>query len=167
MFPTQMRQNDTLSFTTTLDSKYDDFTLTYYLNNEYSTVATFADGVFVVEEHDTDWEPGQYQVVGVVTDGVSRFTVESCFTEVLPDISQIADSSSHIKKILNAVEATILGSASKEQESYKVSGRELKYKSIEELLKLKDVYMREYALERKACDAAQGIFHGNIKVRFS
>ena len=166
MFPSSHRQNDTLSFTTTLGSEYDDYTLTYYLNSNYSTVATFANGVFSVDENSTDWTPGSYDVQGVVTDGTDRFTVEVSKVQILPDLSQTADSASHVKKVLDAIEATILGAADKEQESYEVAGRSLKYKSLDELLKLREVYKAEFANEKKAADLAAGIFSNNIKVRF-
>ncbi len=166
MFPSTHRQNDTLSFTTTLDSDYDSYTLTYYLNSNYSTEATFADGVFTVYETDTNWEPGSYDVQGVVTNGSFRETVEVTKVQVFPDLSVTADSASHVKQVLDAIEATILGAATKEQESYEVAGRSLKYKSLDELLKLREVYKAEFANEKKAADLAAGIFSNNIKVRF-
>ena len=166
MFPSTLRQNDTLSFTITLDSDYDSYTLTYYLNSMYSTEATFADGVFTVYETDTNWEPGSYDVQGVVTNGSFRETVEVTKVQILPDLSVTADSSSHVKNVLDAIEATILGAASKEQESYEVAGRSLKYKTLDELLKLREVYKAEWASEQKAADLAQGVFSNTIKVRF-
>ena len=165
-FPTQIRQNDTLSFNTKLDSKYDAFTLTYHLNSAYSVDAVFSNGMHVVNSNSTDWQPGQYAVQGVVSDGTQRFTVETCTTDVLPDISKLTNSTSHIKQVLDAIEATILGAASKEQESYEIAGRSLKYRSIGELLKLRDVYKRDLAMEKRACELAQGGVNRNIKVRF-
>ena len=169
LFPSKIRQNDTLSFTTKLDAKYDGWLLAYFLNDQYNTVGTFnaTDGLFHISENSTDWKPGTYSVQGVVTQGVERFTVETCTTQILPDISKLTDSSSHIKKVLDAIEATILGAASKEQESYEVAGRSLKYKSLDELLKLRELYKREYVAELQACAIANGEgFSRTIKVRF-
>ena len=166
MFPPVFRQNDTLSFETVLDSKYDDFTLTYYLNSLYSTTATFTDGKFVVFETSTDWAPGTYDVQGVAEKGAERYTVEVGRTDILPDLSIITDSSSHVKKVLDAIEATLEGTASKEQESYEIAGRSLKNRSIEELLMLRDRYKQEWALEEKAIALANGTFSNTIKVRF-
>ncbi len=167
-FPSTHRQNDTLAFSTKLDSKYDGFTLTYYLSSAISAVGVFnsSTSAFDIFETETDWTPGDYSVVGVVTNGSERYTVEQCKTQILPDISTMTDSSSHVKKVLDAIEATILGAASKEQESYEVAGRALKYKSIDELIKLRDLYKREYAAELQACAVADGTFSRNIKVRF-
>lgn len=166
MFPSTHRQNDTLSFETTLDSDYDGWTLTYYLNSSYSTVATYADGVFTVEETSTNWTPGFYDIQGVVTDGTSRYTVETGKVEILADLSTVTSSVSHVKTVLDAIEATIAGAATKEQKSYEVAGRALEYKSLSELLKLREVYKREWASEQKAAKVAQGIFSNQIKVRF-
>jgi len=169
LFPSKIRQNDTLAFTTKLDAKYNDWTLTYFLTDQYSAVGAFNanDGLFHINETSTDWKAGSYAVQGVVTKGSERFTVETCTTQILPDISKLTDSSSHIKKVLDAVEATILGAASKEQESYEVAGRSLKYRSLDELLKLRELYKREYASELQACAIANGEgFSRTIKVRF-
>lgn len=166
MFPSIHRQNDTLSFDTTLDSDYDGWTLVYYLNSSYSVAASYADGVFTVEEHNTNWTPGWYDVQGVVTDGTSRFTVETNKVEILADLSTIEDSRSHVKKVLDAIEATILGTASKEQESYQIAGRQIKYRSMGELMELRDRYRAEWASEQKAAKIKAGGMQGNIKVRF-
>lgn len=167
LFPSTHTQNDTLSFDTTLDSAYDAFTLTYYLNSTYSVAASFANGVHTVLEQITNWTPGFYNVQGVVTDGTSRFTVEVGKVEILPDLSLLADSSSHVKKVLDAIEATILKTASKEQESYQVSGRQLKYRSMGELMQLRDKYRAEFASEQRAAKIKAGGVRGNIKVRFN
>lgn len=167
LFPTTHRQNDTLTFDTTLSSDYDGWTLTYYLNSSYSVVASFADGVFSVNETLTNWTPGWYDVQGVVTDGTSRYTVETGKVEILADLATVTDSSSHVKKVLDAIEATILGTASKEQESYQIQGRQIKYRSMAELLQLRDVYRRDWAMEQKAAKIKAGGVRGNIKVRFN
>jgi len=167
-FPKTHRQNDTLAFSTKLDSKYDGFTLTYYLSSAISVVGVFnaSTSAFDIFETETDWTPGDYSVVGVVTNGSERYTVEQCKTQILADISQIADSSSHVKKVLDAIKASIENAASKEQESYEVAGRALKYKSFEELVMLKEKYEGYYAQELQACAVADGTFSRNIKVRF-
>jgi len=165
-FPSTVTQNDTLSFTTKLPSEYDSWTLTYYLNNQYSVAATFTNGVFVVNSNDTDWAPGNYMVQGVATNGTDRRTVENCTVKVLVDVSTATDTASHVKKVLDAIEATILGTASREQESYEINGRSIKFRSISELVKLRDLYRREYDAELQACEIANGTFSRNIKVRF-
>lgn len=169
MFPAKHRQNDTLQFETKLDEKYNAFILTYYLNNSYSVAGSFnsTTGLFEFDTNDTDWLHGDYDVQGVATDGSSRFTVEVGKVEILQDLAQVADSSSVIKKTLDAINATLLGTASKDQESYEIAGRALKRRSLTELIMMKEKYEAFYQAElRKDNIANGGGVSGIIKVRF-
>lgn len=169
MFPSTITQNTTISFSTTGLSDYIGWTLTYSLNSTYSISAVVdSDGVATFLENDTNWIPNFYNVQGAVSNGISRYIIEQCKTQVLSDLSTVTDSTSHVKKVLDAIEATILKTASKEQESYTIAGRALKYKSIDELLKLRDKYRQEWIYEQKACAVANGTFKNKqILVRFN
>ncbi len=78
------------------------------------------------------------------------------------------DNRSHVKKTLDAIEAVIEGSASKEQQSYAIGGRSLSLAPKADLLMLRDKYRAEYVAELKAEKIENGEGHsGKIMVRFT
>lgn len=177
--PAQHSAGDTLDF----KRYYADFlpadgwTLTVYLinaDNRYSfTGSDNGDGYHLVDVSGTttgEWLQGTYMLRGFVSDGTDRYQVEEQIIEVLPDLSKHVsgfDARSHVKKVLDALEATIEGKASKDQSSYSIAGRSISRMSPEELLTWRDKYKREYQSELSAQKLAKGMDSGNlIKVRF-
>ncbi len=78
------------------------------------------------------------------------------------------DGREHVQKTLDALEATILGKASRDQLSYSISGRSISRLSPSELLKWRDVYKGEYIRILKEQQIAKGLARNSlIKVRFS
>jgi hypothetical protein len=68
---------------------------------------------------------------------------------------------------LDAIEATIEGRASKDQESYSIQGRSLARTPIADLILLRGKYKAEYVQMQRAEKLRNGLGHGgNIKVRF-
>jgi len=105
-----------------------------------------------------------------VTDGTERYTVATGRIEVKPDFVAVQngyDARSHVRKVLDALEATILGKASKDQMSYTIAGRSLARMSPGELLKWKNHYETLYRQEVAAEKLANGEQPaGRIMVRF-
>lgn len=82
-----------------------------------------------------------------------RYKVDEGNIEIKPDFaSQIIgyDSRSEVKKILDAVEAALLGRATKDQLSYSIGGRSISKIPISELLKFRDKFKIEYQRELEA-----------------
>lgn len=78
-----------------------------------------------------------------------------------------SDPRTHVKIVLDAIEAVIEERATKDQESYSVGGRSLSRTPMADLIVLRDKYKAEYASEKKAEAIKKGDGHsGNIKVRF-
>lgn len=70
-----------------------------------------------------------------------RVTVDIGTFEVIADRDNATtDPRSHIKIVLDAIQAVIEGRATKDQESYSIQGRSLSRTSIEDLLMLRDRY---------------------------
>jgi len=65
-------------------------------------------------------------------------------------------TSSHTLRVLNAIRATIEGTASEEHERVEIAGRALWRRSISELTELEAIYARRWASEKKAIDRAAG-----------
>lgn len=77
------------------------------------------------------------------------------------------DGRSHAQKILEALEDTLLGKASRDQMGYSIAGRSISRLAPAELLKWRDLYKAEYARELKQERLKQGLgVNSNIKVRF-
>jgi len=97
-----------------------------------------------------------------------RITVDSGTWEVKAnrDVAT-TDPRTHVKKVLEAIEATIEGRASKDQESYSIQGRSLSRTPIPDLVVLRDKYRAEFVRETRAERIRNGLGHsGTIKVRF-
>ena len=72
---------------------------------------------------------------------------------ILADISLLEDghdARSHAQRVLEAIEATIEGRASHDQESYSIKGRSLSRTPLAELLALRSHYRAELARDRAA-----------------
>ncbi len=105
-----------------------------------------------------------------VTDGTDRYKVAEGRVEVKPDFESQTngyDARSHIKKVLDALEATILGKASKDQMSYSIAGRSLDRMEPGELIKWHNHYQILYKQELQAEGMANGDAPANKgQVRF-
>lgn len=120
------------------------------------------------------YTPGAYSYVvylyktevdGEETVIVDRKTVDTGAITILADygaMTSASDARSHVKKVLDAIEAVIEKRASKEQQSYSIAGRSLSRIPLDELLKLRDRYRSEYQQELRALE---GIGIQQLRVR--
>lgn len=97
-----------------------------------------------------------------------RIAVDDGYTFLVDDYANTnADQRTHAKKVLDAIEATILGRASQDQMSYSIAGRSLSRMSITDLMMFRDRYRAEYNKELQKARIKNGQDTGNtIKVRF-
>ena len=87
-----------------------------------------------------------------------RLTLESGTFEVQSNRdADTGDPRTHVRKVLNAIEAVLEGTATKEQESYSISGRALSLRSIPDLLLLRDRYRTEARNEEIAERVGKGL----------
>lgn len=113
-------------------------------------------------------KPANYWWQATVTKGNDWHVVDAGSLEIKEHLS-LADSydgRSHVKKVLDALEAMILDKASRDQQSYSIAGRSLYRLSPAELLKWRDHYKAEYARELQAELLSKGLGGNLIKVRF-
>ena len=153
------------------------WTLAYYLVKDGQQIQITAtdngDGYHMVDvkpSTTTGWTAGQYAWQAVVDNGTDRHRVDYGTIEILPDYEQQGtgyDARSHVKTVLDAIESVIEGRATKDQESYEISGRSLKRTPLPDLLRLRDRYKAEHQRELQAERLRNGLgTNGRVLVRF-
>ncbi len=139
----------------------------------FTASASGADHLTTVAAATTaDWAAGDYSYQQFVTENDSgeRHLVGQGWLEVVTDLAQATtfDGRSHVKKTLDALQATILGKASKDQESYTIGTRSLSRMSPEELISWESHYKALWAREQRALRLEKGLGHsGKVRTRFS
>jgi len=117
---------------------------------------------------------GTYWLFGFASKGGERYQVvksEVTIQQNAQSASQSFDGRTHAKKMLDAIEAMLEGTASREESSYQIDiagkMRQLSFFSRDELLRFRNFYKNEYARELSAQRIAQGKGGGRkILVRF-
>lgn len=158
----------------------DDWTLDYVslkLSAGFSFTVTTGNGYTFsasVKASDTiSWVAGTYRWLAQVSHNSNgeRHTVAEGTWDVIADYATLVssgfDSRSHVKKVLDAIEAVIEGRATQDQMSYSIGNRSLARTPIPDLIVLRDKYRINYANEQKAERIALGLGHkGRILTRF-
>ena len=139
-----------------------DFSLSYTADKEgagatqIQIAATVSGSEFVVEVASATtatYVAGRYRWQAYITRlaDSQRISVASGSFEVRPNLAaSTADPRSHVKKVLDAIEAIIEQRATMDQMSYSIQGRTLARTPINDLLVLRDRYRAEYQRELNA-----------------
>jgi len=104
-----------------------------------------------------------------VSKGSERYLVEEGSVEILADYSSTAiyDPRSMAQQIYEAVDAALLGRATKDQMSYEIAGRKIEKIPIPDLLVLRSKFLKQAEAEKRAERIANGLGAGNIvRLRF-
>ena len=137
----------------------------FSLQSETFTALTITAGkvgsAFVVQESQSvtsTYKDGFYfwQAVVVRISDSEDVLVDSGYMEFTPNAS-VSDTRSHNYITLQNIRATIQGTATKDQASYSVAGRSLSRRSIDELLKLEETYLRRWTNEVAAKDGRSNV----------
>lgn len=122
----------------------------------------------ITSEKSTTLKPANYWWQATVAKGNHWHVVDSGSLEIKEHLSLVDsyDGRSHVKQVLDALEATILDKASRDQQSYSIAGRSLYRLSPAELLKWRDHYKAEYARELQQERLNKGLGGNLVKVRF-
>ena len=157
--PDKINAGDSVEFILT-ESDYpasDSWEVTLVLINKDSkeTFTSSADGddhKFTLLPADTqDIKPGEYYWKTFVADGTDRFNTGEGRLEVVPDISsddiKSRDLRSHVKKVLDAINAKLEGKASEDELSLSIDGQSLSRFSHSQLLDFKSEYEEMYSVE--------------------
>lgn len=183
--PAEIRAGDTLSWLISVDDypASSGWTLKYQFSNASAafTLLSTASGadhaVSVAAATTDDYAAGTYQVLKYVEKGagenLERVTLATFTMKVLAfraGSSVASDQRSHVKKVLDSIEAVIEGRASRSDAEYEIdtggTRRRLKSLSFTDLLELRGrylaMYKQELALEAANNGAASG---GRILMR--
>lgn len=140
-----------------------DYTLKYEIGE--ITLTFLDDGInFTLSTVLTGITTGDYNYRAVI---INKVTLEK--TTLLQGRVKIIDLSykSHARKVLDAIEATIEGTATQSQSEMTINGRSIKYFAPEQLLQLRRTYKREVANEEASDRIMVGLGSKNkILVRF-
>lgn len=98
------------------------------------------------------WSTGEYRWQAVVTKSAERYTVGTGRIEIVADYAAAAaglDDRAHVKKVLDAIQATIEGKATVDQSNYSISvggsSRSLSRLAWADLIEAEKYYRRRYA----------------------
>src|SRR3990167_10017627 len=99
----------------------------------------------------TNKTPGKWVWSAFVSKSGERYPIDNGTLNITRDLASVSttyDGRSHVKKVLDAIEATIEGTATKEQTSMSIAGRTITRRTVQELLVLKDRYKAEYIAQQ-------------------
>jgi len=175
--PTTLRAGDTWTWTRTLaDYPADTWTLSYTLFNAAAaiTLTATADGtdhlINIAPATTAAYAAGRYDWVARVTDGTDVYTIAKGAIQVQAALGSALDERSHARKMLDAIEATLEGRATQEQlDIVQVRVGDLTTQHGQgELIKLRNTYRHEVAMEDQAARLARGERSGRmVQVRFT
>jgi hypothetical protein len=170
--PAELIAGDTWAWTRSFgDHPAPTWTATVYFENADDTFSAAAaasgtDHAFSIDAATTGAKKaGRYFWSVRVTDGTTLTTVESGWLDVLanPAAAGTRDPRSDVRKMLDALNATLLGRATSDQLAMTINGRSISRTPLEELRAWRDQLKSEVATEEKGAAAGLG---RNIKVRF-
>jgi hypothetical protein len=156
--PTELRAGDTVKWRRTLDCypAGAGWVVAYRLVGPTAayTITAAADGdvhaVTIAAATSAAYAPGLYKLHETVSNDDERFTLGVTALRVLPDLAagSAADTRSHARKVLDAIEAW-LESKAPTAAAFEVAGRKLQNYPLTELLALRDRYRLEVAREER------------------
>lgn len=154
----------------------DGWTLEYTIINAdgmFQFTSTTVDGVHTVAldaATTAGYTAGEYFYQAVAKKSTDAYVLETGNILVKPSFAELTagyDARPHCKKVLDAIESTLEGKASKDQARYIIGSRRLDRYTFEELLVLRDKYRAEWKRWQQAEKLKQGIGgRGNVLVRF-
>jgi len=142
-----------------------EYTLVYRLAQQatpfesITITAAKLSGVHVVQESITGARlPGAYrwQAVVVRDSDSAEVTVATGNIEVLPAAISGVESASWVYQVLSAIQATLKGSASKDQQQVEIAGRSIISRPLGELLQLEKEFSKRWRQEQQALDRKNG-----------
>jgi hypothetical protein len=176
--PFEITAGDTLKFKKILPAyPAKKWILTYYLVKSGTQIVftATADGndflINVPSSVTKSWPAGTYKLEAYVTKEGERYKVVSSTIEIKPNLAAYAeglDTRSYVKRVLDAIEDTLVGRANRDADQIKIGEQYIAKASIEQLRKWRaeyaDMYKAELARERLKYD--RKIKGNSIKTRF-
>jgi len=177
--PTVIISGSTVKWTKSLsDYPASTWTLSYQFVNaaDAQAVTCTADGedhlATITAAQTGAMTAGDWYWQAKVTDGSEVYAVGTGMVTVKANFAVAGatsyDARSHVKKVLDAIEALLEGKASEDQASMSIGDRSLSRYSFNELMALRSQYRSEYAREQREERIAAGLGHGGkVRIRFT
>ena len=115
------------------------------------------------------WQAYVYKASGTPETITEKYSIAKGQVTILPDLTQASigvDHRSHVKKVLDAIEALMEGRATSVEMSYSIGNRALSKMSPEELIKWRSHYLFAYENELEA-EGLAGENPRRVGVRFN
>lgn len=165
--PTQLRAGDTWQWRRNDLSAYPAtaWQLKYYLLKAGTqiVITATADGLnyrcSVAATVTATYPSGIYAWIAKVSKGAEEYTISDGSIDVLPHLAAAAtgyETRSHVKRVLDSIEAAIEGRATRTDLSYTIAGRSIQHIPPAELIKWHTHYKRLYADEQATMAVAKG-----------
>ena len=176
--PETFRAGDTVKWKRDIDSykASDGWTLKYSFRGtagqiDITSSASGAEHLIELSAATTAaYDDGMYEVQAYVEKASDRHTVWTSRIEILPDLTAAGsshDQRSHVKKVLDKVEAVLENRATKEILESSIEGVTIKRIPHEELIMLRQKYLQWYQSEQAAEKIKLGLNSGRtILTRF-
>jgi hypothetical protein len=164
--PTSIRAGDIVEWTKSFSdySAADGWSLSYrFVNssNAYTAISAVVNGngfvLTITKTITATYVAGKYTLFGWVTKGSEQYQIYNGECEVLVDISALTvgyETRSHVKRVLDALEAVIEGRATEKERSVSIGGQAIELMTLAELrqewLKYKHYYNDELAADKIA-----------------
>ena len=113
-----------------------------------------------------NYPSGDYSYVAYVVKNGVRKEINTGFLTIKPDfttISTLSDQRTHVKKVLDALEAVIEDRATQNDLSYSIAGRSISKMSLDELIKARSTYKKLYNSEILSLRQKRGMSSYPIK----
>lgn len=175
--PTQATAGDTVSWSIALPDypASAGWVLSYALLGSsgklsISSVASGDDHLVNVPAATTaSWPAGLYSWQAYATHAtLGRFTVRTGMLTILANFATATDGKTTARKLLDAIESVLQGSANLSQKSIEINGKRIDRHSITELFSVRSRLQQEVQQEEAAAGIAAGLGSSNrILVRFS
>lgn len=181
--PEKITAGDTIKWLKSFSdySRSDGWVLSYQLRKdgggqkiEFSTDASGADHLVNVSAATSGpWVAGRYTIYGFITKAATseRYQVYEGRIEILPNLAtadEYYDGRSHARKVLDMVEAAIMGRADATVLSFNVEGQQIQFIPHVDLIVLHNKYRGLVANEDAANKIKQGLGSGRrILTRFN
>ena len=138
----------------------------------YFAITSSANGadhaVSVAKATTAAYTPGVYTLTKYVESTTELVTLAELTLIVKPALSGKSaafDNRSHVKKVLDAIEAVLEGRAATDQQELTIDGTTLKRMPVADLLKFRSMYFNYYQQELANAKLAQGAGSGSGKIR--
>ena len=170
--PPKITSGNTLAFVITHEDypASDSWVLSFVLlnaTNKITLTSTADDDGHSFSIADTSaYVAGEYTYTALVSNGVSRYTVDVGSVEILPDPATLTtyDGRSVAQVCLDNINAVLQNKATQDNFSYSIAGRSLSKYSWTELIEARNYYQNEVSTaKRKASGKTQSNL---IKMRF-